>query len=324
MRKMSENTIWASSKMRELFGFSDAKPVTLEVFIQKIHPDDRQNVLDVWKKAETGGSGYHTEYRVLLDNGQIRWIDSRGKVEFYEGKPKLIHGASMDITERKTGEENVHKFSRMLMDAQENERVWLARELHDDLSQRLALLSIQLAELRADEIKPGYLNEKVDSLTSQIQHLSADIHRISHDLHPAKLNQLGLGAALRSFCREIAAVHPVKIEFTENKNLPQFLAEDVSLCLYRITQEALQNAIKHSAASRIRVSVKVEGDEIRLLISDNGCGFDIEGVKAKETLGLISIKERIRAVKGIVQIESKIGTGTKIEAHVPLDRAVQG
>jgi signal transduction histidine kinase len=202
------------------------------------------------------------------------------------------------------------------MDAQEKERARIARELHDDLSQSLALLSIQLGMLGNDPEVPEGVKNQLESLVSQITHISTDVHRISHELHPAKLSQLGLESTLRSFCRELSAAHPIKIDF-EAENLPRSLPDDVSLCLYRVTQEALQNVIKHSGANAARVSIKPENNEIYLSISDNGSGFDTNAARSKESLGLISIDERVRAVKGKVRIISAPGAGTKIEARVP-------
>ena len=147
--------------------------------------------------------------------------------------------------------------------------------------------------------------------------LSVDVHRISHELHPARLTQLGLETALRGFCRELSAAHPLEIDF-EAENLPRDLPQDISLCLYRVTQESLQNVIKHSGAASARVSVKLENGEIHLSVSDNGNGFDPSATKAKEALGLISIDERVRAVKGEAKVISAVGAGTKIEVHVPV------
>ncbi len=438
MKKFGDDSIWVSSKMRELFEMPGSKPLTINQFVQKIHPDDRQKFQEALHISETLNREYQTEYRILLDDGKTRWIGERGRGEFNGDKQKLIRGAMTDITERKLAEESLREqavllrrllqnlpngavnvldrdlryllgegseleklglssefvkgklvtelfpkedvdfclpyykraftgetvefelpayeqvyklcvvplhnrdeyiyaililiqniteykqkeeelrqLSARLLNLQEEERKRLARELHDDLSQRVALLSIDVAEIRHC-VKSSALQEKIDSLSSEIQLFAADIHRISHDIHPAKLNQLGLTTALRGFCREMSKHHLIKIEYIENKALPEFLDEDVSLCLYRITQESVQNAIKHSGASTVTVSITIEGDQYCLLISDDGCGFDTEAVKRKDTLGLISIKERIRAVNGTLTIDSKIGAGTKIKSCVPV------
>jgi signal transduction histidine kinase len=223
------------------------------------------------------------------------------------------------VTQRKAAEEDVHDLSRKLMGAQEKERARLARELHDDLSQSLALLSIQLEMLGREPNEPSVLKRKIGEFTSHIQRLSTDLHRISHELHPSKLNQLGLESALRGFCREITATYGIKVEF-DAANVPRTLPNDVSLCLYRIVQESLQNVFKHSGASVAIVSIRRVGNEIRLTVSDNGSGFDPQAARSKESLGLVSMDERMRAVNGSISIDSTIGAGTQIVARAAIKR----
>ena len=265
---------------------------------------------------EEGKNEFQLEYRIVSKDGNVRWIHSRGKVESVNGA-RFIRGAIVDITKLKMAEEAIHDLSRKLMNAQEKERARLARELHDDLSQSIALLSIQLTTLRNKPKDLEYVKDQLDQFISDVERLSGDVHRISHELHPARLTQLGLETALRGFCRELSAAHPLEIDF-EAENLPRDLPEDISLCLYRVTQESLQNVIKHSGAASARVSVKLENGEVRLSVSDNGNGFDPSATKAKEALGLISIDERVRAVKGEAKIISAVGAGTKIEVRVPV------
>jgi signal transduction histidine kinase len=185
----------------------------------------------------------------------------------------LIRGAIVDITNLKLAQEAVHELSRKLMDAQEEERARLARELHDDLSQSIALLSVQLTILRNEPRDLEYVKDQLDQYISDVERLSGDVRRISHELHPAKLGQLGLEAALHGFCRELAAAHPLQIDF-EAENLPRNLSSDIALCLYRVTQESLQNVIKHSGASSARVTIRSEQGTIHLSVSDDGKGFD--------------------------------------------------
>lgn len=205
------------------------------------------------------------------------------------------------------------------MNAQEKERARLARELHDDLSQSLALLSIQLQTLARDAADPDLVRKEVSSLTQQLQRLSSDVHRISHELHPAKLNQLGLASALRGFCREISKTRGINVQF-ESRDVPRDLPGDVALCLYRIAQESLQNVAKHSGAGIVNVNLERLDGEICLVVSDNGCGFDAFAARAHESLGLVSMEERIRAVNGKVTIDSVPGSGTKVEARAPLSK----
>ena len=314
-RIVGENVFLINEKAGEIWGYKNGEKFGREDFLERVHPDDKERVLANIKDLEERKNEFQLEYRVFKKDGNVRWVNSQGKVE-QVNETRIIRGAIVDVTKRKVAEEAIHELSRRLINAQEKERARLARELHDDLSQSLALLSIQLSQLRKEPVDWDFLNNQVDQLVSGIARLSADMHRISHELHPAKLSQLGLELALRGFCRELSSAHPIKIEF-HAENLPRVLPDDVSLCLYRVTQESLQNVIKHSNASNAHVDIKLESDEICLLISDDGSGFDTRAGKGKESLGLISIDERVRAINGTVEIDSAIGEGTRIRVRVP-------
>jgi signal transduction histidine kinase len=205
------------------------------------------------------------------------------------------------------------------MNAQEKERARLARELHDDLSQSLALLSIQLHSIASGDGDKDTFSSQLGNITYQIDRLSSDVHRISHQLHPAKLEQLGLVSALRGFCREIGHAHEIKIDF-HDENTPTTLPNDVSLCLYRVAQESLQNVVKHSGASNVTVDLIYLEGEVSLSIADNGAGFDTAHEDSREGIGLISMKERLRVVDGRVRIDSTVGSGTKVVVMVPIER----
>lgn len=315
-RRIGEEMIWVNEKASEIWGTPRGERFTREDFLRRIHPDDRPTLVALIGDLEDGRSEFQFEYRTLSQDGQVRWIHSRGKVEPVNGA-RLIRGAIVDITKLKLAEQAIHELSGKLMNAQEKERARLARELHDDLSQSIALLSIQLATLRNNPKDVGYVKDQLDQFVSDLDRLSVDVHRISHELHPARLHHLGLETALRGFCRELSAAHPLEIDF-EAENLPRDLPDDISLCLYRVTQESLQNIIKHSGAAVAHVRVKLENGEIRLSVSDNGNGFDPSATKAKEALGLISIDERVRAVKGEANVIAAVGAGTKIEVRVPV------
>ena len=228
-------------------------------------------------------------------------------------------GAIVDVTNLKMAQEAIEELGRRLMNAQEQERARLARELHDDLSQSIALLSVQLTILHNEPKDLEYVRDQLARYISDVGSLLQDVRRISHELHPAILSQLGLEATLHNFCGDLATAHSLQIDF-EAEDLPLELPFDISFCLYRVTQESLHNVIKHSGASAAHVSVKSNHNEIRLSVSDNGAGFDPEAAKAKEALGLISIEERVKAVKGNANIISAVGEGTKIEVHIPINQ----
>ena len=316
-RNAGEEEIFLSDKAREIFGFPPNVTATFTDFASRVHPEDRDRLTRTIRAVENDGGEYQIEYRILLDGGQIKWIDSRGKVIAANGRPRALHGASLDITSRKKAEYAVHELSGKLMDAQEKERARLARELHDDLSQRLALLSVRLEVLKSMAGTDAERFREIEELIANIKDLSADMHRISHELHPAKLHQLGLEAAVRGFCREVSTTHPVKISFF-SVGIPRELPNHISLALYRIVQESLQNVVKHSRATAASVKLAEEEGELVVIVSDNGSGFDPNGEVARRSLGITSMEERVSLIKGTFLIESGKGNGTRVEARVPI------
>ena len=295
---------------------------TCDCFLQRLHPEDREAVSKTFAKALGGEGGYETEYRVVLPDGRIRWIASRGGVEFdATGKPVLMRGVSIDNTARKLAEEAAHDLSGRLIYAQEQERTRIARDLHDDLSQSLALLSVELEMFgQSPPAEREQISGRMQELATQAKSFSSDVHRLSHELHPAKLEQLGLVAAVRGFCKEFAVAHEIAVEFADH-SVPRAVPEDIALCLYRIAQEALHNVVKHSGGTAVRVELTMEGRELRLAIADDGVGFDPETMRANGSLGLVSMGERARFVHGLLSIESHAGKGTRVEVRVPIASA---
>lgn len=322
-RRVDSQEIWASEKFLEIFGLPDSRPVTLDEVSAVIHPRDRSRFSSEVSDLVQGAGEYDIEYRVLASDGNVRWVHSRGTIEYSDDSTDIIYGASVDITRRKKAEEAVHELSSKLINAQEKERARLARELHDGLSQNLALLSIQLSELGKAPVNRNQIKHRVELLVREIELLATDVHRISHELHPAKLGQLGLGAALKGLCRELTETYPIDV-LCEAENLPRSLPDDLSLCLYRIVQESLQNVVRHSGARHARVALRVESAEVRLNISDDGSGFDTDSRKSEESLGLISMEERVRAQSGALRIESSAdGRGTRIEVNIPFELEIR-
>ncbi len=315
-RDLEDHTIRANDEWYHLCGFDPSQPLTLTDILDRVHPHDRDRMESALTNAVETGGEYKTDYRVVLPNGETRCISARGKVYFVDGKPKMIRGTSVDITNLMMAEKAAHDLSGRMIGAQEAERKRIARELHDDLGQSLALLSIQLGLHNAENESNVVARDFLTDLSSQVRKIASDVHQISHDLHPSKLEQLGPEAAIRGFCREMAAAHNFQVEF-EAVNIPRKLANDVALCLYRVTQESLQNIQKHSGATVANVNLSTNGENIDLRVTDNGCGFDIPGNATKESLGLISMRERVRSVAGTFAIESHPGSGTQIRVSVP-------
>lgn len=316
-RNLDTGEVWVSDIHRQNYGLPLTGAIFIEQINDSIHPDDLERVRTLRREAEAKGGGYQVEHRVLHPDGQIRWMFSRGKVDTNGGTTRIMRGASVDITKQKAAEETIHELSGKLINAQEEERGRIARELHDDLSQRVALTSILLEEVRGSTETSGFVRNKVGDIIAQILTLATDMHRLSHELHPAKIEQLGLVPALRSFCHDIEAAYPVKIAF-EAQSVPNHLPADVALCFYRVAQEAIQNVTRHSGASSAKVKLSFDAGELVLAVTDNGRGFDLDEVKGRNSLGLISIDERMRSVSGEASIHSSLGNGTSIEVRVPI------
>ncbi len=258
----------------------------------------------------------HEEY-VFNGPTTTKWFLMRAaRIDMRGGFRALV--TLQDITRRRKAEEELRNIGGRLINAQEEERSRLARELHDDLSQRLALLAIGIEQLgqKVPESQSG-LRSCVQHLWTQTNELCSDIHTLSYQLHPFKLDHLGLSAAIKSLCEELSGHQGLKIRF-QQKGFPAELPEDVTLCVFRIAQESLHNVIKHSGARDAQVTVTRTAGAVRLRISDEGCGFDIEFAKTKKRLGLISMKERLRLVGGEISIHSQPAKGTQIDVLVPV------
>jgi signal transduction histidine kinase len=207
--------------------------------------------------------------------------------------------------------------NRRLIEAQEKERTRLARELHDDIGQRMAVLAIDVTRL--NELLPDRLVDAralTSTVRDQVTELGSLIQGISHRLHSSKLEYLGLAAAASNFCRELSAKYRVTIEYV-HQDVPDDLSRDMALALFRVLQEALSNATKHAGARLCVVTLRGAPDHVQLEIADDGCGFDVESALRGTGLGLVSMKERMSLVDGNVFFESGAGRGTRVRARAP-------
>jgi PAS domain S-box-containing protein len=220
-----------------------------------------------------------------------------------------------DITRRKQMEEALSDMNRKLIESQEQERARIGRELHDDIAQRLALLAIEIDQVQECSEKPSKVRNRARELVQRTKEISSDIQSLSHELHSSAFELLGFEAGMRSWCREFAERQKLQIAF-QSHNVPQ-LPREISLCLFRILQEALQNAAKHSGAKQIEVKLVEKSGEIHLTVSDSGKGFEVKAPGQSRGLGLTSMQERVRLVNGTIEIQSKPMSGTTILVRVP-------
>ena len=206
---------------------------------------------------------------------------------------------------------------RRLITAQEEERGRIARDLHDDISQRLALLTMELDRLRKAMSRPSAnVLHRLDDIREQTMEITTDIRDLSHELHSSNLEYLGLVAAMQAFCRKFAVQHGVEIVF-DSHELPRSLPQDVSLCLFRVLQEAIHNAAKHSGEKHFEVQLRKRNGEVQLTVTDFGVGFDFESARNGAGLGLTSMQERVNLVNGKISFKSKPTCGTAITVRVP-------
>ena len=232
---------------------------------------------------------------------------------------RLSEQTALDRIKGKQVERETNEVNGRLIRVQEEERRRIARELHDDINQKLALLSIELEQLSVSPaLRAGELRKRAKALQRRAQELSFDIHRISYNLHPSKLDHLGLVAALRSLCQEVSDHCGLQIDFTSH-DIPVEMPRDVSLSLYRVVQEALRNVSRHSGSATALVELFWDTDCIKLRVTDSGSGFESGNAKSKPGLGLISMQERLRLVGGDLLIRSRPSRGAQIEARVPLN-----
>jgi signal transduction histidine kinase len=205
--------------------------------------------------------------------------------------------------------------SGQLIEAQEQERSRIARELHDDICQRLALLSMEIDV--ASAVPEANTTKSLQQIGKLCSEIALDLQGLSHQLHSSILDYLGVATAVKEFCDELSKQYDLQIEFSA-RDVPEKLPKDISLCLFRVAQEALHNAVKHSGTSQFTVELMGTKDVIQLMVTDTGAGFDPEDVRKDGGLGLVSMQERVHLVHGSFSVDTLPGAGTKIRVTVPL------
>ena len=270
------------------------------------------------KQVIEQGSVRGMEINFRRKDGEIRTCLGSAELIYVNGEPCSL-SVKADITERKQAEEAMSGFSRSLIEAQESERSRIARELHDDINQRLAIVSISLKTAKdglvSSEVKTRRILEEA---TMRISELESDVQALSHRLHSSKLEYLGLSVATAGFCRELSERQNVKIDL-HCKNIPEDLPWDIALCVFRVLQEALHNAMKYSGVEKFEVSLTSEANVLELRVSDSGVGFDAKQINYRSGLGLTSMRERLKLVNGALSIETSPGNGATVLARIPLD-----
>ena len=246
--------------------------------------------------------------RIVVESRHVLMHEADGR--------RLVLETNRDITERKRAEHALEDLAARLIHAQEDERSRIGRELHDHISQTLGVLSIKIDQLRSNGGITREIGEALDALRRDSSEITDDVHRLSHRLHSSTLDYLGLVPALQKLVAEFSERHDISIAFA-HASLPPSVPSEVALCLFRITEESLTNIAKHSQAKSASVDVNGGADGIHLRIEDAGTGFDMKMLGHKGGLGFVSMRERLRALRGTVHVNSAPSQGTRVDAWVP-------
>ena len=297
-----------------------------------IHPADLDECLTTYTMAFNERRPFQREFRLRRADGEYRWVLDSGVPRFApDGAFAGFIGSCFDITERREAEADLREseaalrkshrqnqeLAGRLITAQEVERARIARELHDDVGQRLASFSIALGTLRRRlPGAPQPVHDELAGLQRETVTLGNDLRLLSHELHPALLEHLGLVDALRRRCEEVSAESGVTVALDVTSELGP-VPDEVALCLYRVAQEALRNVVNHAQARSARVELSRQNGRVAMRITDDGRGFEPELAASRRGLGLISLDERVKMLEGTLAIESSPHSGTTVSAMVP-------
>jgi PAS domain S-box-containing protein len=318
-----EGSMYVDDRLRDLCGVPPDREgglQTLEFWLEHLHPDDVQRVMDLRDRLHDGRlERLSFEYRYLHPDRGETWIHHLAGVAKRDATGRAVQtfGVFRDITDRKLTDEQMRDLSRRLIGAHEEERALLARELHDDVSQRLAALAIDVG--RAEVAAPDTPQEQaMQRIREGLVRLSEDIHALAYQLHPSVLDELGLADALRAECERRRRQGTLDLSL-EIGPLPAAIGRDPALCLFRVAQEALNNVIRHSGAGSAEVSLRQRGGGLLLAVRDEGVGFDPAKPVNGRHLGLASMRERVTLANGTLDIESAPARGTSVIAWLPVD-----
>jgi PAS domain S-box-containing protein len=314
----STDAILRSAESAQILGIDEAAQITGQQILTNVHPDDRKRLEAAVAKLSPEEPNLLISYRMVRPDGIVIWVEDTGRAFFdSQGRKAGAVGMVADVTDRKMAEEALAGVNRRLIEAQELERTRIARELHDDFSQRLALMTVALEQLQGHPSNLSEVRSRIRELWKQASEMTMDIQSLSHELHSSKLEYLGVVAAIRGFCGEFGQQQKMEIKF-KSHDVPSSLSPDISLCLFRVLQEALHNSAKHSGVRCVEGRLWGTSDEIHLTVSDFGTGFDTKRAREGRGIGLISMEERLKLVKGTLSIESEPQRGTTVHARVPI------
>ena len=314
------DNVLLSAESVDVLGFStEPGQRTGQTWFVRIFPQDHANFLKTIADLKPNQPTYQTSYRIVSPSGALIWLEESGTASFdAQGRVVRVVGMTANVTPRKEVERALATVRGKLIEAQEQERRRIARDLHDDINQRLALLNIEMQRLAdCPPDSQTELRQRVQELCQQASEISSDVSALTRELHSPKLELLGIVPAMRGFCDELAHHQKVSVDF-RHSDVPGRLPPDVSLCLFRVLQEALRNAVRHSGVQQFEVQLLGRPQEIELKIRDEGAGFDPDEASRGHGLGLVSMRERVSLLHGTISISSKANSGTEIALRIPL------
>jgi len=315
-----------SDRFKELIGVPLTTKPSRTTFLGRIHPSDLRTFEDIRDRSIAEKGQYEIEFRVVGSNdGPPRWLSTKGHVDYDGiGRAVRMQGVIQDISARKELEHQRDDMRRRLMQAQEQERLRLARDLHDQTGQGLAAVMLELKSFEAqlDDEACGRLRP----LRGQLEQMGKTLHRVAWELRPTAIEDLGLTAALENHLSDWSARFGVDVDFQNGDARLDQLTDEVRTTIYRVVQEALTNIAKHARGVTV-VSVVIDRlkDSLRVTIDDNGCGFHDPSMTGLSNeclrvgLGLAGMRERLSLIGGALEVESSIGSGTTLFVRIPLN-----
>lgn len=315
---VATDTVVRSPESVNILGKGEPTRTTRKQLFSTVHPHDRARVADAASQCTPQNPISRVIYRMVFADGSMIWVEKTARAFFDEqGKMLRVVGMVADVTERKRAEEALSSVNRRAIEAEEREHNRIARDLHEDIGQRLALLAIEIEQLNEAHGHTVELRSRMDSVWQQTLDILSDVKASAHELHSPRLEYLGIAEVLRCFCKEFAERKKVEIDF-RSRGLPNLVPQDISICLFRVLQEALYNAVRHSRVHQFEVQLWGTAEEIHLTVGDSGAGFDVEAARTGQGLGLVRIEERLKLLQGTLSIESGPKHGTVLHACIPL------
>jgi PAS domain S-box-containing protein len=341
---MSQDSWRLSESMAALLGLGGHEmPDSVRGLLEYVYEEDRSVVDAALRQALAAGGQFDVRFRTVWPDGSVRWLLARGRLANHvSSEPERLLGAAIDITDQQRIEEEAERerqrlneeiaatgivldrtkeelrnLAANLLAKQEEERRRIARELHDELAQQVAVLEMSLRHIRHE---PASIDTQLDSAIDRVAGLARDVRNISQRLHPSSLEHLGLNSALCNLCEEWERTYNMAVQYTSRARA-HYVPTEVVTCVYRIAQEALRNVHKHAGDARVVMILSETDQDLTLTVRDDGRGFDPVDARKSTGLGFLSMQERVRLIGGRLVCRSAPQKGTEVEISVPVGRA---